>query len=191
MNEKMEKWEKNEGIEFIRSLGIRKGDLVLDFGAGYGHYTLPAAEVVYPEGMVFAVDKRAEPLSKIAKKASDRGLIHYIKTIKNTGDVTLKFKSGSLDHVLLFDVLQSFDKDERNVLYREVYNILKPKQRLSVYLKHSLKGYSSGDFRDDEKDILIDEIEERGLTFDEEICGTLTHDVEMVEGCVLNFRKID
>ncbi len=185
----MERWEKSKGIELIKRIGIQEGDAVLDFGAGYGHYTLPAAEVVGREGMIFAVDKRAEPLSVIGEKASKRNLIENIKTIKNTGDVMLRFKSDTLDHVLLFDILQTFEKEKRDILYKEVYDVLKAGKTLSVYLRHSLKGYDDGGFKEEEKEYIIKEIEKTGFTFDEDICGTLTHDVELVEGCVMNFTK--
>lgn len=187
MNENMEKWEKGEGVDFVKRLGIDKGYAVLDFGAGYGHYSLPAAEVVGRDGTVFAVDKEPEPLSAIAEKASQRNFTNVIKTIKNTGDVTLKFKPETIDHVMLFDILHSFDKEKRKVLYNQVKDILKPGKNVSIYLKHSLEGYHSSDF--EEKQELINEVEEEELSFDEEICDTLAHNVELVEGCVLIFRK--
>ena len=189
MNEKMERWEKSEGIELIKRLGVEEGDAVLDFGAGYGHYTLPAAEVVGREGIVFAVDKRADPLAAIGEKARERNLINNIKTIKNNGDVMLRFKPNTLDQVLLFDILHTLGKEKRYLLYKEVHDVLKPGKTLSIYLRHSLKGHHEGYFKEEEKDELIHEIEERGFTFDEEICNTLAHDVELVEGCVLNFTR--
>ena len=189
MNEKMEIWEKNEGTELIKRIGIKEGDAVLDFGAGYGHYTLPAAEVVGKTGIIFAVDKKAEPLSAIGEKTKKRGLIDNIKTIKNSGGVMLRFKSNILDHVMLFDILHTLKKEERKTLYKQVYDVLKTGKILSVYLHHSLKGHHKGDFKEEEKEELKQEIEEMGFVFDEEICGTLAHDVELVNGCVLNFNK--
>lgn len=187
MNDEIESWERKEGVDLIRKIGIEEGDAVLDFGAGYGHYTLPAAEVIGRDGMVFAVDKDPDGLSAIAKKASQRNFTDRIKTIKNTGDVTLKFKSNTIDHVLLFDILHIFSKDERKVLYNQIHDILKPGRTVSIYLKHSLEGDHSSDFH--EKDKLIREMEDKNLLFDEEICVTLAHDIELVEGCVLNFNK--
>lgn len=189
MNENMERWEKSEGIELIKRIGIKEGDAVLDFGAGYGHYSLPAAEVVGPEGIVFAVDKREDPLSAIGEKTRERNLINEIKIIKNDGDVMLRFKSNTLDHVLLFDILQILDKEKRDMLYKEVHDVLKSGKTLSIYLRHSLKGLHKGDFKEEEKEDLKQEIEEMGFVFDEEICDTLAHDVELVNGCVLNFNR--
>lgn len=189
MDEDIKRWERKDGSEFIRRIGIEKGDVVLDFGAGYGHYTIPAADVVGNDGIVFAVDKREDPLSAIAEKASDYCFTDIIRTIKNTGDVTLKFKQNTLDHVLLFDILHTFRRDKRKILYRQIYNILKPGKTLSVYVKHALDGHHTGELKEDGKQNLIDEIEEEDLIFDREICETLPHDVELVQGCVLNFRK--
>ncbi|MFP4051997.1 MAG: class I SAM-dependent methyltransferase [Thermoplasmata archaeon] len=195
MNDEIENWEREEGVDLIRKIGIEEGDAVLDFGAGYGHYSLPAAEVVGKKGIVFSVDKRKKALKAIAQKASERGLTNNIKIIKNSGDVTIKFKHDIIDQVLLFDIIHIFEKKERKILFKEVNDVLKPGKTLSIYLRHGLseehrKDYSSDAFTEEYKEELVKELKEADLIFDEEICKTLVHDVEFVEGCVLNFRKI-
>lgn len=196
MKEDIERWERKEGVDLIRKIGIEEGDAVLDFGAGYGHYSLPAAEVVGKKGIVFSVDKREEALKAIAQKASERGLTNNIKTIKNSDDVTLKFKHDTIDQVLLFDIIHIFEKEKRKILFKEVNDVLKSGKNLSVYMRHGLtegdrKGHPINAFTEEHKEELIKELREANLIFDEEICKTLVHDVEFVDGCVLNFRKTD
>jgi len=42
-NKDMDRWEKEDGVKFLRKVGLRPGQTVLDFGCGAGHYTIPAA----------------------------------------------------------------------------------------------------------------------------------------------------
>ena len=57
MDKEMERWEKNEGIEFLRRIGIESGQKVLDFGAGVGHYSILVARIVGSKGRVYALEK--------------------------------------------------------------------------------------------------------------------------------------
>ena len=47
-------------LEVLRRIGIKKGQTVLDFGCGYGAYTIPVAEIVGEQGRVYALDKDKE-----------------------------------------------------------------------------------------------------------------------------------
>ncbi|MEF8875016.1 MAG: methyltransferase domain-containing protein [Candidatus Natronoplasma sp.] len=188
MNEEVERWEKEKGIEFLKQLGLKEGDDILDFGAGYGHYTVPAAEVVDDRGTVHALDKKEEPLYSIEKKASEHDLGN-IKPIKNTGGVDLKLRSGSVDAVFLFDVLHYFKRNKRKKLYSEVFRVLRPKKRLYVYPKHTKKNRPSGEFEDMEVEDVIEEISGEGFDLKEKFCGTIMHDQELTEDCVLIFIR--
>ncbi len=190
MNDKIKRWEKEDGVKFLYKMGLRKGHKLLDFGAGYGHYTLPAAEVVGDEGAVFAVDKKEEPLSAIAKKASERGLSN-IKTIKNSDSVTLKMDDRSIDVVLLFDILHYMEKDKRKKLYREVYRVLKDEGSLIVHPKHTKDDFPMGELKNMENRDVVKEIEENGFTLKFKVCGELAHDQGITEGCVFKFQKIE
>ena len=43
MTRDIERWFVAQGEELMKRVGIRPGDLVLDFGCGSGCYTIPAA----------------------------------------------------------------------------------------------------------------------------------------------------
>ena len=46
---------RNIKTEIIRS-GIKKGSHVLDYGCGPGFCTIPAAKIVGPQGVIYALD---------------------------------------------------------------------------------------------------------------------------------------
>ncbi|MFP4142792.1 MAG: class I SAM-dependent methyltransferase [Thermoplasmata archaeon] len=188
MNGEVERWEKEKGIEFLKELGLKEGDDILDFGAGHGHYTIPAAEVVCTRGIVYALDKEEEPLYSIEKKASEHGL-ENIKPIKNTDGVNLKLRSGSIDAVFLFDVLHYFKYDKRKKLYSEVLRVLKPEKKLYVYPKHTKKNSPSGEFEEMGVEDVVEEISDEGFDLKEKFCETIIHDQELTEDCVLIFIR--
>ncbi|MFO7991029.1 MAG: class I SAM-dependent methyltransferase [Thermoplasmata archaeon] len=188
MTEDIERWEKKKGIEFMERLGLKSGYQVLDFGAGYGHYTIPAAKFIGKDGVVYAVDKREEPLSAIAEKVSKYGLSN-VKVVKNSDGVTLRFDSDFIDVVLLFDILHYMEEEKRNKLYGEVYRVLKPGGKLFVYPKHTRDDFPMGEFADMRNEDVADEVQREGLLFDEKICGEIAHDEELDRGCVFKFVK--
>ncbi len=190
MTEDIEEWENEKGIEFMERLGLKRGDRVLDFGAGYGHYSIPAAKVIGESGVVYSVDKREEPLSAIADKISDHELTN-IRVVKNSDDVKLKLNPDVVDAVLLFDILHYMEEEKRSKLYREVYRVLKQGGQLFVYPKHTQDDYPMGEFKDMKNEDVVDEIEEVGLSLNEKICGEIAHDEEVAQGCVFKFVKPD
>ena len=62
MNDEIKKWLAKDGENFLRGIGIRKGQTVLDFGCNKGHYTIPAAKVLGKQGKVYAFDKDKDAL---------------------------------------------------------------------------------------------------------------------------------
>ena len=50
----VQRWIKHDGVAYIREMGIKTGQIVVDFGCNDGHYTIPAARVL--EGMPILVE---------------------------------------------------------------------------------------------------------------------------------------
>ena len=44
MNIETRRWMAKDGIEFFKEIGIKSGQIILDFGCGRGHYSIPAAK---------------------------------------------------------------------------------------------------------------------------------------------------
>ena len=184
----MENWETKDGVKYLKNLGIKTGQVVLDFGANDGHYSIPAAILVGNNGSVYAIDKEQEPLNEIEQKARNLGLDN-IKIIKNSGEVKLSLGNDSIDVVLLYDILHYLKQEERKILYGEVYRVLKPNALLSVYPKHVIEDYPLMEFHDIHVDDVKQEIGDSGFLFDRKYCSEMSHDNELNSGCVLNFKK--
>jgi len=182
MKNDIERWLERDGEIYLKNIGIRKGQTVLDFGCGDGHYTIPAAKVVGKEGLVYAQDKEKEALDEVTKRAETEGL-QNIRTKKTKGELKIVLKNKSLDAVLLYDVLHYHDIKERRKIYDEVYRILKNGALLSVFPRHHKE------YMHLELDEVKKEIEKANFYFEGEFFKRLIHDDNYVKDYVFNFRK--
>ena len=188
MTEKMEIWEKENGVKFLRKIGLQPCQTVLDFGCGVGHYTVPAAFVVGSKGIVYAVDKGQQVLNELQQKARANDLKN-VKIIKTLGKTTMDFESESIDVILFYDVLHYLGKHDRKKLYQETHRVLKQDGLLSVYPKHTVGDDPIQEFGELNSNDVKREIENSGFCFKERYCGAISHDDGLNQGCVLNFRK--
>ena len=188
MTKGMETWEREGGVEFLRKVGLRPGQTILDFGCGVGHDTVPAAFVVGTQGMVYAVDKQQEVINELQQKSVANNF-ENVKIIKTSGQTILDFESESIDVVLLYDVLHYLIKCDRKKLYQETQRVLKQDGLLSVYPKHTVGDDPIQEFRELNSDDVKREIENSDFFFGEKYCGVISHDDGLNHGCVLNFKK--
>lgn len=188
MTREMKTWETTEGVHFLKRVGVKQGQTVIDFGCGVGHYSIPAAVVTGPLGIVYAVEKDRGVLAKLKRKATSRNLAN-LKTIGSLKAVTLKFEDGSSDVVLLYDMLHYLPADERKALYSEVSRVLRNTGLLSVYPKHLAGDCPADHFKFMNMQELTREIEKAGFTLEDRLEGIMSHDNRLVQGRVLNFRK--
>jgi ubiquinone/menaquinone biosynthesis C-methylase UbiE len=182
MKSDVETWLKGDGEVYLKNIGIKKGQMVLDFGCGDGHYTIPAAKVVGKKGLVYAQDKEKEALDELTKRAKAEGL-QNIRTMKTEGELKIGLKNKSLDAVLLYDVLHYHDVGERRKIYDEVHRILKNGALLSVFPRHH-KEYMHLELEEVKK-----EIEESNFYFEGKFFKRLIHDDNYVKDYVFNFKK--
>jgi len=188
MTEDMETWEKENGVKFLRKVGLQPGQIVLDFGCKAGHYAIPAALTVGSKGRVYAVDKEQQALKKLQQKAKANDLKN-IKIIKTSGQTILNLESESIDVILFYDVLHYFGKYDREKLYQEAQRVLKQDGLLSVYPKHTVGDDPIQEFKKLNSNDVKKEIEDSDFYFEERYCGAISHDESLNQGCVLNFRK--
>jgi len=76
MKSDLAKWIEEDGEKFLQGVGIKKGQSVLDFGSGEGHYTIPASKVVGANAKVYAMDKDKNVLNKLKRKLEEKGIIN-------------------------------------------------------------------------------------------------------------------
>jgi ubiquinone/menaquinone biosynthesis C-methylase UbiE len=187
-NNQMEWCEGNGGVKFLKKIGLRSGQKILDFGCRVGHYTIAAAKAVGNEGIVYAVDKESEALSELSRKITAHNLTN-VRVTKTSGQLKLPLVSSVIDIVLLYDILHYFIKDERIKLYQEVFRVLKEGGLLSVYPKHTAEDNPLMELRHIRSTDVMQEILGSGFQFERQYCGVISHDDGLNKGCVLNFRK--
>jgi ubiquinone/menaquinone biosynthesis C-methylase UbiE len=187
-NHQMEWWERESGSKFLKKIGLRSGQKILDFGCRIGHYTIPAARVVGSEGIVYAVDKESEALEELGRKVIAHKL-NNVKAEKTSGQMKLPLANGVIDAVLFYDVLHYFGADERIKLYHEAFRVLKQSGLLSVYPKHIAEDKPLMELQRLLSTDVKREILSSGFQFERRYCGIISHDDGLNKGCVLNFRK--
>jgi ubiquinone/menaquinone biosynthesis C-methylase UbiE len=107
--------------------GIKKGDVVLDYGCGIGFNTIPAAEIVGEKGKIYALDFHPFAIKTIGKEIRKKGLKN-VETILS--DLYTGIPDKSVDIVLLYNVLPMIEN--RPALIKELYKALRLGGILSV-----------------------------------------------------------
>jgi ubiquinone/menaquinone biosynthesis C-methylase UbiE len=131
---RFKRWMETHIEEVLRSVGVGSGQTVLDFGCGVGAYSLAAARLVGASGRVYALDTKKRLLWALARRAESEGLgqLHTVLAEGNLG--TSGLAEGSVDVVLLYDVLQLVEQQEE--LLGSLGRLLKPGGVLSVFPMH-------------------------------------------------------
>lgn len=186
----VKEWLNREGEAVLEDIGIKKGDVVLDFGCGTGRYTILTAKVVSKKGKVYAMDKDIESMYKLMEIAKTKNLKNIIPLHAKPEEPKINLESESIDVVLLYDVIHLVGKnntstvDDRKKLYKDVYRITRKNALISVYPSH-LTTHTDVTSKEEIKK----EIEETGFSFEKEIYTELIHDDNKVKDYILNFRK--
>jgi len=125
-------------FEILEKAGVKRGQIVLDFGCGSGAYTIPVAKIVGGEGKVYALDKNKKTLDELMQRAELASLSN-IERMDTCGEPEIELADESINVVLLFDVFHSYyfpRANERRKLLSEVYRVLRADGFLLVYPKH-------------------------------------------------------
>jgi len=118
-----------EGV--LKEAGIRNGMAVLDFGCGPGGFSMAAAKLVGPAGLVYASD--IHPLAvKSLQRAADKKGFRNMRTI--LGDRVADVPGGIVDMALLYDVLHELP--DASLVLRDLYRVLRPNGVLSISDHH-------------------------------------------------------
>ncbi len=115
-----------QAILKILGLNERCGN-VLEFGCGYGTFTVPAAQTV--QGTVYALDIDPEMLAATGAKTETAKLCNVELSQRDFAVEGSGLPDDSVDYVMLFNILHA---DERITMLKEAWRVLSPYGKLAV-----------------------------------------------------------
>lgn len=134
IHEKIKLWEGNEGVALFEDLGLKSNSTILDYGCGFGHYSIAASRFLRGQGTVFAVDINKVCLDHISDMIEAEGLKN-VKVSEGNVDYSLNYEDNLLDMILYYDIFHGRG-DHRFIMLREAYRTLKYGGLLSVLPFH-------------------------------------------------------
>ncbi len=185
----VKEWLRGSGVIFLENIGIKEGQILLDFGCNVGHYAIPAAKVVGKKGKVYAADNDMKSLNELIETAKREKLTNIVPMHTQSAKSRINLKDESVDVILLYDVLHYMDALERNQIYDESYRVLKTYALLSVYPKHNKLDEPLWNLSDMKLEDIIKEIESAKFNFEGQFYKKLIHDDNYNMGYILNFTK--
>jgi len=102
-------------------------ETIIEFGSGYGTFTLPSAKRT--TGKVITFDIEPQMVQSVQNKATTQGLTNVQASVRDFIEDGSGLSHASIDHAMIYNLLhieQSLD------LLREAHRILKPNGMLSV-----------------------------------------------------------
>lgn len=114
--------------ETLVKAGIKPGDIILDIGCGMGYFTFPAARMVGPKGVIYALDISGVMLAELRSKAASSGVFN-IHT-HQVAHSELSVPEAPYTLALLSDALH--EVDDKPAFLSAVAAALRPGTRLSV-----------------------------------------------------------
>ena len=112
--------------EALDIIGIKKGSVVADIGAGSGYMTLKMARRVGANGSVYANDIQ-QPMLDLLDKRLKKGKITNVRLVLGTPDDP-KLPAESIEMALLVDVYHEFSQPQ--AMLRHLHDALKAGGRL-------------------------------------------------------------
>jgi ubiquinone/menaquinone biosynthesis C-methylase UbiE len=99
----------------------------VEFGCGYGTFTIPAAKIV--KGVVHAIDIEADMVEKTRKDSDTAGLKNISTVLRDFVADGTGLKDSSVDYAMLFNILH-IEHPEK--LIQEAWRVLKGDGKLGI-----------------------------------------------------------
>lgn len=100
---------------------------VVEFGCGYGTFTLPAARLA--RGPVYAFDIEAGLVDLVRGKARQAGLQNVVCEVRDFVEQGTGLADAAADYAMLFNILHA---ERPETLLREAWRVLRPGGRVGV-----------------------------------------------------------
>ncbi len=120
-----DRYDEIRPLELLRRHGLKEGFTVVDVGCGPGFFTIPASEIVGPEGRVYAVDTETQMLDELEK----RGIPENVVPLKSEEN-SIPLDAECADFALLAYVLH--EAENKELFLKEILRILKKGAALLV-----------------------------------------------------------
>jgi ubiquinone/menaquinone biosynthesis C-methylase UbiE len=106
-------------VEFVKEHYV-----IADLGCSLGYFSLPLAELVGPEGKIYAVDLNKKCIRAVEKRIEKGGYCNVESHASSAADLSF-IKDSSVDFVLANGLLCSMSHDRQRCV-SEIKRILKP-----------------------------------------------------------------
>jgi len=100
---------------------------VVEFGSGYGSFTIPAAKII--KGKIHAFDIDKEMITRLSQRIEEEKLLNIIIHQNDFVKEGTKLKDESVDYAMLFNILHA---EGPVSLLKEAYRILKHDGKVGV-----------------------------------------------------------
>ena len=97
----------------LNKIGLNEGARLADIGCGIGYFSIPAADVIGPQGIVFALDVSKEMIEELDKKIEEND-IENIRTVI-TDKYNFKLKDNSVSYAF-WTCQEKCSQQTRNIL---------------------------------------------------------------------------
>jgi len=134
--------------------GIKKGDLVIDYGCGSGGYTKKVSELIGDEGKVYAVDIQELSIEAVKKK-----IVKY--QLKNVKPILVKnirqIEDNVADIILAIDMFHMVD--DTHLFLQELHRLLKNNGYLFISMHHMTPDEARGKIASSKLWQIVDEVD--------------------------------
>jgi ubiquinone/menaquinone biosynthesis C-methylase UbiE len=119
-------WQKPD--ELVAALGVARGDVVADLGAGTGYLSRRLAAAVGPDGTVLAVETEPNLVVHLRERAEREKTPNVVPVLASAADPRLPV--GLVDLILVVDTYHHFD--DRRAYLRALRRFLRPSGRVAI-----------------------------------------------------------
>jgi ubiquinone/menaquinone biosynthesis C-methylase UbiE len=99
----------------------------IEFGSGYGTFTIPAAKII--KGKIHAYDIDEAMISRLCQRVNEENLSNIIIHKNDFVKERTMLENNSIDYAMLFNILHAENPVE---LLNEAFRILKPEGRIGI-----------------------------------------------------------